>query len=1035
MPVVPRQSLPEVSSQAAPTPYQQSSATADDFGAGQGRALAGLSGSLEKVSNVADNVWQQQKTLQDTADVLDAKAKGDDFLRQKLYGDGGYMTRTGANALGNLPQAKADLSDYFNKLAEGLTDPKQKQAFQSFAQGTIASNLDSMARHEATQRVAYTNEAQTATIAAQGNLVSANPGDDAVAASSIDALTKTIRANPLGKPPELIDEEVKTKVSALQRSRIEALAHSDPGAAIQLADRLKGDLYGGDHAAVDTLLYTEKKRLTNTALAVQIVKGTPLPQSTIAADAVNIQAAGVAMMGQESGGDPAAISPKGAAGISQVMPATAKEISGKIGDGLFTKDTPDAQVQAYLADPAHKSTAALYGLHYLDAQVRRFGDLEAAFVAYNAGPDNAEKWLKAGRDYSVLPKPQETQPYVQGALSRYAKLAGGGEGEGGGRPSIHTEVAAGGLPPIGTKLTPDTIGSAGLKFYKASDFMAPTAGGQWVDARAAKMADMLGQSFYDATGIRVGINDDDHGQGGTEGRRRGTADPADNPHVSNSQHLYGRAFDFQVQNLTPEQKAQFLAMARQVGFTGVGFYEGGSGHLHLDIGRMRSWGTVPDWAKGQTATATLGQSSIATPATLNGLPIPGNMAIGASGQVAPRIQSNADTYGGLGGAWVQQRADLATLGAPVAGPDGAPLVPPPVSFKIPQAPQFDPAAMRAQVDAIPDLESRTAVSRMVEAQISKLDRLKREWQKGVTNEAYRHVLNGGSVYDIPPDAFSAIEEFNPRVIDQLANLEDRKAKGKDIKSDPRYYAHFSLMPDEQFKDVNMVEYADKLSRQDLEKFIDRQKKVIDTDAAPDNSGLLTRKETVTAALAGMGLNLNDHKDQTNAGRAGLFIQRVDQEIEAFKSAHQGTEPRGKDLQEIIDRLKTPVNAADWTGGNKYLFEMGTADQNEARRESLLPPVGDAERLTAATKLEQVPAPALKTIAQNIKTLRGELPKPDEAIQLYNDALTISTGRLIDPPSDKLLQLKTGLRTVLGREPTQDEIRQTWAKHVRKILPF
>jgi len=46
------------------------------------------------------------------------------------------------------------------------------------------------------------------------------------------------------------------------------------------------------------------------------------------------------------------------------------------------------------------------------------GDLEAAAVAYNAGPGNATKWIEAGRDYSVLPDRAQTEPYAKALVAR-----------------------------------------------------------------------------------------------------------------------------------------------------------------------------------------------------------------------------------------------------------------------------------------------------------------------------------------------------------------------------------------------------------------------------------------------------------------------------------------------------------------------------------------------------------------------------------------------------------------------------------------
>lgn len=166
-------------------------------------------------------------------------------------------------------------------------------------------------------------------------------------------------------------------------------------------------------------------------------------------------------------------------------------------------------------------------------------------------------------------------------------------------------AAVGSRPAAGQKMTADNWT---LKFYKPEDMLAPTAGGRQVDARAATMADELGQKFFAATGVRVGINDlRKWGPGeSTGGMRRGAADPADNPHVENSQHIHGAAFDFQIQGLSRDQKALFFKMAREIGFTGVGFYEGGAGHIHLDTGSDRTWGGVPEWARDGMAIRPAG---------------------------------------------------------------------------------------------------------------------------------------------------------------------------------------------------------------------------------------------------------------------------------------------------------------------------------------------------------------------------------------------------------------------------------------------
>lgn len=110
-----------------------------------------------------------------------------------------------------------------------------------------------------------------------------------------------------------------------------------------------------------------------------------------------------ALIPQESSGNPDAQSPKGAAGLTQFMPDTARGMARKLGitdlDGL-----DDAGVRAWLkANPAR---AVQMTERMLGDDWKRYGNLGAAFAAYHAGQRNADKWHAAavaqfGPGYSV----------------------------------------------------------------------------------------------------------------------------------------------------------------------------------------------------------------------------------------------------------------------------------------------------------------------------------------------------------------------------------------------------------------------------------------------------------------------------------------------------------------------------------------------------------------------------------------------------------------------------------------------------------
>jgi hypothetical protein len=90
---------------------------------------------------------------------------------------------------------------------------------------------------------------------------------------------------------------------------------------------------------------------------------------------------------QESRFDALAVSPKGAAGIAQFMPATASWHG--------------------LANPFNPIESLRHSAAYLRELLDRFGNLALAAAAYNAGPARVSAWLTSHR-----PLPGETRNYV-----------------------------------------------------------------------------------------------------------------------------------------------------------------------------------------------------------------------------------------------------------------------------------------------------------------------------------------------------------------------------------------------------------------------------------------------------------------------------------------------------------------------------------------------------------------------------------------------------------------------------------------------
>ncbi|MCB9496520.1 MAG: lytic transglycosylase domain-containing protein [Fibrobacteria bacterium] len=100
----------------------------------------------------------------------------------------------------------------------------------------------------------------------------------------------------------------------------------------------------------------------------------------------------------ESAGDPQARSPKGALGLMQLMPGTARELG---------------------VDPSDPEQNVLGGARYLAALLKRFhGDERLALAGYNAGPGAVEK-------YDGIPPYAETRKYVDTVQAHRRRFAGG----------------------------------------------------------------------------------------------------------------------------------------------------------------------------------------------------------------------------------------------------------------------------------------------------------------------------------------------------------------------------------------------------------------------------------------------------------------------------------------------------------------------------------------------------------------------------------------------------------------------------------
>ena len=139
--------------------------------------------------------------------------------------------------------------------------------------------------------------------------------------------------------------------------------------------------------------------------AVTVIDPAPVPQQYSAALDFAARSASVspqllaALVWQESRWDAKAVSPKGAVGLTQLMPGTARDLG---------------------VDPTDPLANLLGGARYLRQLLDQFdGNVEKALAAYNAGPGRV-------RSAGGVPAIAETRNYVASIVRRISTVSMGG---------------------------------------------------------------------------------------------------------------------------------------------------------------------------------------------------------------------------------------------------------------------------------------------------------------------------------------------------------------------------------------------------------------------------------------------------------------------------------------------------------------------------------------------------------------------------------------------------------------------------------
>lgn len=974
------------------TPLRPVQVDADMFGAAQGRALAGIGQQLQGVGQRWLAKADEEKQKDQATKVTEATTRASATMRESLFGDGGIYSQTGVNAEGSMNRAREMAEKTKNEIMEGLSSQEEKDAFGRVWTNYTESTLDSVANYEFKQRQATRTTAKASALDNMTSDVIANYDNPDMLKTNFDMARRTIRANSDGLPQEAVDKLERESISNMHLAVAQRLAIDSPGKALDYYKEHQEEFNGVDHAKANSMIAQVGRIRDVKDFVDQTMNAGP------ANDIVS------AVIGAESSGNPfTPPSSAGAAGLMQLMPATAREVAVSLGQAHVAQMT-DEELVAYWKTPEGQKMNVRFGRQYLGQQIQRFSkdgkaDIEAALIAYNAGPANAEKWLNAGRDYDVLPKKSETLPYVQKVLSAWKGQDFKGVGT---SADIQARLKGG----SSTYFTGDP--KAFLKTRLQSQH-----GPEAVDGMSDALADRVAAMMNDAPGfVKDGL---DILSGYRSADRQAGI-------ISRNMSKYGldrSAWDADVKSMGAEAAGR--KWAGQLKSSGMSEWygkPGGSQHQHgnaSDLGwKGGRFSTAPqevrDWVKANAAsyglTFPMGHEPwhIETQEARGGKgsrPVAGDYA---SQRIAGAFGN--DSVGGDNEGTVEvsmPTADPANIYMDTVSPFS-------VDVKIGS---LEAALSAARERFADDPDMLAEAERQITATSKQLQGGQEEAIKAMKQSLLTDLLqNGKSPREADPQALAMIGTEN---IKQLFSLEDDIKGGGTRRTDDATYIELVNMNPAELRNVDLMTYAPRLSGEDLKKFANMQADLKRGNTAAMQSSMQNRQQIVTATANVLGLQPS--KTPADAETLMALNRRLDVEVAAHIE-RTGQQPNGQEIQAMVDGLMIQGKK---TGGFFGVGSSGTKDR------VFQVPTEELSNFYAASNYSEIPPAAVNQVGQTFRNIFGIMPDETSAVDTYNDMIRVQAGGSPVPPESIAAQIRQAFTRDQGRLPTATELSTAYRK--------
>lgn len=335
----------------------------------------------QQALGAAGSLYQKSVEDADTAALIAAESQLADWKLQTMFDpEKGVYARKGRGALDITNQTIPQFDQQAEQLAGSLTNERQRARFKQIAASQRNSLNSELNRYEFGERQRFYDETDEASLKSAATGATAYYQDPAQIAYYQNKGARVIAANGQrkGLPLEAIEQNVQAFNSGIAVSVVERMMLDDPLKAQQYYATASGFMTPDDQLKVTRTLGTEVRKQLGSQIGTSLYETGGLGADAL--PALVIQA--------ESGGDPMAVSPKGARGLMQLMPDTAKEMAGELGI--------DYDEERLTSDPQYNMAL---GTAYLNKMLGKYnGNPALALAAYNAGPGSVDKWIKENGD-------------------------------------------------------------------------------------------------------------------------------------------------------------------------------------------------------------------------------------------------------------------------------------------------------------------------------------------------------------------------------------------------------------------------------------------------------------------------------------------------------------------------------------------------------------------------------------------------------------------------------------------------------------